>query len=103
MRLPLLVLGLLALFPALAGAVPMGAVEAVQPAIDWAGQGFLDPVRLKTYALTIQGLVDDILEGKPAGGSGWDGRQAVAAATAAYLSSQTGREIELNAAEHYAD
>ncbi len=31
MRLPLLVLGLLALFPALAGAVPMGAVEAVQP------------------------------------------------------------------------
>ncbi len=79
------------------------AVEAVQPAIDWAGQGFLDPVRLKTYALTIQGLVDDILEGKPAGGSGWDGRQAVAAATAAYLSSQTGREIELNAAEHYAD
>ena len=70
-------------------------VTASQPTIDWAGKGFLDPVRLETYATTLQRLVDDVRAGKPAGGSGWDGRQAVAAALAAYESSRTGAEIEL--------
>jgi len=74
-------------------------VVASQPPIDWAGQGFLDPVRLSTYATTIQRLVDDIRAGAPHGGSGWDGRQAVAAAEAAYESSRTGREVEPNAAK----
>lgn len=69
-------------------------VVATQPTIDWAGQGFLDPVRLSTYAVTIQRIVDDIRAGAPHGGSGWDGRQAVAVAEAAYESSRTGREVE---------
>ena len=70
-------------------------VIATQEKIDWAGKGFLDPVRLKTYATIIQRLVDDARAGKGAGGTGWDGRQAVAVAEAAYLSSRTGREIEI--------
>ncbi|MBI2433488.1 MAG: Gfo/Idh/MocA family oxidoreductase [Candidatus Hydrogenedentes bacterium] len=52
-------------------------VLAKQPAIDWAGKGFLDPVRLETYAKTLQRLVDDVRAGKGAGGTGWDGRPAV--------------------------
>ena len=72
-------------------------VLASQPKIDWAGKGFLDPVRLETYAITLQGLVDDARAGKGFGGTGWDGRQAVAVAEAAYESSRSGREITLPA------
>ncbi|MCC6694707.1 MAG: Gfo/Idh/MocA family oxidoreductase [Candidatus Hydrogenedentes bacterium] len=68
-------------------------VAAAQEPIDWAGKGFLDPVRLKSYAANIQNLVDAIDDGKPLAASGWDGRQAVAAALAAYESSRTGREV----------
>jgi len=68
---------------------------AVQPPIDWAGQGFLDPVRLDSYARCLQDLVNGIREGRPAAVTGWDGRQAVAAALAAYESSCTGREVFL--------
>ncbi len=68
-------------------------VLATQPTIDWAGQGFLDPVRLSTYAITLQRIVDDIQSGAGSGGTGWDGRQAVAAAAAAYESSRCGREV----------
>lgn len=70
-------------------------VRATQPTIDWAGMGFLDPVRLKTYALTLQQLVDGARSGDVAGSTGWDGRQAVAIAEAAYESSRTGQEISL--------
>lgn len=70
-------------------------VVAEQEPINWAGEGFLDPVRLKTYASTIQRLVDSVAAGNPAGGTGWDGRQAVVAALAAYESSRTGKEIEI--------
>jgi phthalate 4,5-cis-dihydrodiol dehydrogenase len=70
-------------------------VLAVQPEIDWAGNGFLDPVRLETYAGILQDLVDAIAEDREPEASGWDGRQAVAAAMAAYESSRTGKEIEL--------
>jgi predicted dehydrogenase len=70
-------------------------VVASQPPVDWAGKGFLDPVRLETYAGVLQRLVDDVRAGKPAGGTGWDGRQAVAAAVAAYDSSRTGTEVTL--------
>jgi len=70
-------------------------VVAKQERIDWAGKGFLDPVRLKTYTALIQRLVDGVLAGEPAGGTGWDGRQAVAVAAAAYESSRTGREVEI--------
>lgn len=70
-------------------------VAATQPFIDWAGKGFLDPVRLETYAVSIQSLVDAIRAGRPGPGTGWDGRQAVAIAEAAYASSRTGQEIAL--------
>jgi len=70
------------------------AVLARQEKIDWQGKGFLDPVRLKTYALTLQQLVDGIQAGDT-DGTGWDGRQAVAIAQAAYESSRTGREVAL--------
>jgi predicted dehydrogenase len=68
---------------------------AVQPAIDWAGKGFLDPVRLQTYRDLLQDFVDAIIEGRDPKVTGWDGRQAVAAVLAAYESSRTGQEIFL--------
>ncbi len=69
-------------------------VAAAQEKIDWQGKGFLDPVRLATYAKTLQALVDGIHSGDLQG-TGWDGRQAVAIAEAAYESSRTGQEIIL--------
>ncbi|MBL7648443.1 MAG: Gfo/Idh/MocA family oxidoreductase [Candidatus Hydrogenedentes bacterium] len=69
-------------------------VVAAQEKIDWQGKGFLDPVRLATYAKTLQALVDGIYSGDLRG-TGWDGRQAVAIAEAAYESSRTGQEISL--------
>jgi len=69
-------------------------VLAEQEKIDWQGKGFLDPVRLNTYASTIQQLVDGV-QSMAFEGTGWDGRQAVAIAEAAYESSRQGREITL--------
>jgi predicted dehydrogenase len=69
-------------------------VLAAQEKIDWQGKGFLDPVRLATYAKTLQALVDGIHSGDLQG-TGWDGRQAVAIAEAAYESSRIGKEISL--------
>ena len=69
-------------------------VVAAQEKIDWQGKGFLDPVRLATYAKTLQALVDGIRAGDLKG-TGWDGRQAVAIAEAAYESSRTGQEVAL--------
>jgi predicted dehydrogenase len=76
-----------------------GKWEAVekQPPVDWAGKGFLDPVRLQSFARHAQGFIDAIREGHEPPVTGWDGRQAVAAALAAYESAHTGREIVLNA------
>jgi predicted dehydrogenase len=71
-------------------------VVATQKPIDWAGKGYLDPVRLQTYAAIIQRLVDGARAGDVKNGTSWDGRQAVAVAAAAYESSLTGREIELS-------
>jgi len=68
------------------------AVAATQEKIDWAGKGFLDPVRLKTYAKALQRLVDGVRAGD-CKGTGWDGRQAAAIAQAAYESSRTGTEV----------
>lgn len=70
-------------------------VEAAQEKIDWAGKGFLDPVRLKTYAQILQRLVDEVRAGAGFGGTGWDGRQAVAIAEAAYESSRRGAEVDV--------
>jgi predicted dehydrogenase len=69
-------------------------VEKQEP-IDWSGKGFLDPVRLESYTRQCQDFVDAIIERRPPMVTGWDGRQAVAAALAAYESSRTGREIVL--------
>jgi len=69
---------------------------AVQPPVDWAGAGFLDPNRLEAYGLLIQDLVNAIREDRDPAITGWDGRQAVAAALAAYESSRTGAEITLD-------
>jgi predicted dehydrogenase len=68
-------------------------VLAAQEKIDWQGKGFLDPVRLNTYALIIQRLADGIRAGDTTSASAWDGRQAVAIAEAAYRSSDSGMEV----------
>ncbi len=68
---------------------------AVQPKIDFMGKGFLDPVRLESYTRILQDLVDAVREGRETKITAWDGRQAVAAAAAAYESSRTGQEIML--------
>ena len=71
-------------------------VALVQEPIDWQGKGFLDPVRLESYTLQCQDFIDAIVEGRPPAVTGWDGRQAVAAALAAYESSDTGKEVVLS-------
>jgi predicted dehydrogenase len=68
-------------------------VLAKQPPIDWAGQGYLDPNRLQTYAALLQDLVNAIREDRAPEVTAWDGRQAVAAALAAYESNKLGREV----------
>ena len=70
-------------------------VAATQAPIDWQGKGFLDPVRLESYTLQCQDFIDAIAQGRPAAVTGWDGRQAVAAALAAYESSRTRKEVVL--------
>ncbi len=71
-------------------------VVETQAPIDWAGRGFLDPVRLESYTRQCQDVIDAVRENRPPAVTGWDGRQAVAAALAAYESSRTGREIVLS-------
>ncbi|MBZ5666849.1 MAG: Gfo/Idh/MocA family oxidoreductase [Acidobacteriia bacterium] len=68
---------------------------ATQEPIDWAGQGFLDPVRLQAYVANVQAFIDAVQGRRSLPIDGWDGRQAVAAALAAYESSRTNKEIVL--------
>lgn len=70
-------------------------VVAKQAPVDWAGKGFLDPVRLQSFTRHAQGFIDAIREKRQPPVTGWDGRQAVRAALAAYESSRTGKEILL--------
>lgn len=72
-------------------------VVETQAPIDWAGKGFLDPVRLESYTRQCQGFIDACLDGHEPPVTGHDGRQSVAAALAAYESSRTGREVVLDA------
>jgi len=67
-------------------------VETQEP-IDWQGKGFLDPVRLESYTLQCQDFIDAVIDHRPPAVTGWDGRQAVAAALAAYESSRTGQPV----------
>lgn len=71
-------------------------VATTQAPIDWQGKGFLDPVRLQSYTRQCQDFIDAIVEKRPPAVTGWDGRQAVAAALAAYESSNTHAEIMLD-------
>ncbi len=71
-------------------------VAAVQAPIDWQGKGFLDPVRLESYTLHLKEFISAAQSGTAPSPGGYDGRQAVAIALAAYESSQTGREIILS-------
>jgi predicted dehydrogenase len=67
-----------------------------QAPIDWQGKGFLDPVRLESYTLQCQDFIDAAIENRTPTVTGWDGRQAVAAALAAYQSSANGQEVVLS-------
>jgi predicted dehydrogenase len=71
-------------------------VAEKQPPVDWAGKGFLDPVRLQSFTRHAQGFIDAIHQKKKPPVTAWDGRQAVALALAAYESAATGKEIKLN-------
>jgi len=68
---------------------------AVQAPIDWQGKGFLDPVRLESYKLHLSDFIENALNRTTPSPSGWDGRQAVSVALAAYESNRTGKEILL--------
>lgn len=76
------------------GGGPWEVVETQAP-IDWQGKGFLDPVRLESYTRQCQGFIDACIEDRLPAVTGWDGRQAVAAALAAYESARSGREVVL--------
>lgn len=69
---------------------------ATQPPIDWQGKGFLDSVRLESYTAQVKDLLDSVREDRNPDVTGWDGRQAVAAALAAYESNRTGSEVRLD-------
>jgi predicted dehydrogenase len=69
---------------------------AIQEPIDWQGKGALDPVRLATYIAHGKDFLASIREDRDPSITGWDGRQAVAAALAAYESSKTGQAVKLN-------
>lgn len=70
-------------------------VAEVQEPIDWQGKGAMDPVRLASFTRHCREFFAAIQTGTPCPVSGWDGRQAVAAALAAYESSRTGKEVVL--------
>ena len=71
------------------------AVVAVQPPIDWAGQGALSPVRMEAYRRQHQEFIDAIREDRPPSVTGEDGKAAVAVAVAAYKSAAEGRTMYL--------
>ena len=71
-------------------------VVQTQEPIDWQGKGFLDPVRLESYTLQCQDFLDAVRDRRPPAVTGWDGRQSVAAALAAYQSSASGKETVLS-------
>jgi len=68
----------------------------IQVPIDWQGQGFLDPVRLESYTLQCRDFINAISNNRSPAVVGWDGRQATAAALAAYESSEHAKEIVLS-------
>jgi UDP-N-acetyl-2-amino-2-deoxyglucuronate dehydrogenase len=73
------------------------SVMAVQPPIDWAGDGALSPVRMESYRRQHQEFIDSIREGRAPSVTGEDGRAAVEVAAAAYKSAAENRIIHLPA------
>jgi predicted dehydrogenase len=70
-------------------------LAALQPPIDWAGQGALSPVRMEAYRRQHQEFIDAVLEERQPSVTGEDGRAAVAVAQAAYQSAAEERVIRL--------
>ena len=68
-------------------------VAETQEPIDWQGKGALDPIRLESYALHCREFFDAVIAGRQPPITGLDGRNAVAAALAAYESSESGKEV----------
>jgi predicted dehydrogenase len=71
-------------------------VVAVQPPIDWAGEGALSPVRMEAYRRQHQEFLDAVRENREPSVTGEDGRAAVEVALAAYQSAAEGRVIHLS-------
>jgi predicted dehydrogenase len=71
------------------------SVVAVQPPIDWAGQGALSPVRMEAYRRQHQEFIDAIREDRQPSVTGEDGKAAVVVAVAAYKSAEEGGTIHL--------
>lgn len=74
-------------------------VVARQDPIDWAGEGALSGIRMKSYQMQDQEFVDSILERRTPSVTGEDGRAAVEVAVAAYRSAAEGRTIQLRPLE----
>ena len=74
-------------------------VVARQDPIDWAGDGALSRIRMKSYQMQDQEFVDSILEHRTPSVTGEDGRAAVEVAVAAYRSAAEGRTIQLRPLE----
>jgi len=74
-------------------------VVETQAPIDWAGKGYLDPVRIQSYRDHMEDFLDAIRNNRPPRATGFDGRQAVAVALAAYESSRTRAEVRLDGAK----
>jgi predicted dehydrogenase len=70
-------------------------LAALQPPIDWAGQGALSPVRMEAYRRQHQEFIDAVLEEREPSVTGEDGRAAVAVAEAAYRSAAEERVIQV--------
>lgn len=72
-------------------------VIAVQPPIDWPGEGALSPVRMEAYRRQHQEFLDAVRENREPSVTGQDGRAAVQVALGAYQSAAEGRVIHLAA------
>lgn len=72
-------------------------VMAVQPPIDWAGEGALSQVRMEAYRRQHQEFLDAVRENREPSVTGEDGRAAVQVALGAYQSAAEGRVILLDA------
>jgi predicted dehydrogenase len=73
------------------------SVAAVQPSIDWVGEGSLSRVRMVAYRRQHQEFIDAVREGREPSVTGEDGRAAVRVAEAAYRSAAEGRVVHVAA------